>query len=674
MKKELKLSTKINLSVLIILLGIFTILAGVIIFRVKTGLLTTQKQNMNIIVTQLNEATNNNINNISHLVSLNAMRSDLKDSLSYSSYDILNLLIQDLYKTDTYFDNIFITDATGNIVSTYNQNAANKNINSLPLWSKLNNNTQTKFIDSTPYISSVTGNPVFSISSNLISTEGMFVGVIVFEINLKEFSKKFLEGKKIGTNGFLFIFDDKNNIIAHPKKDKILKVEKGINKDSSQSKESVNMISYSNEGKSSYLFYSKLSKDIPWNIGATIPKSELSALANELVGIMTILFIVSIIILFIAVGYTIRVLVIRRLRKFVDKFETGIAGDLTVRIDDSSKDEIGELSSYFNLFMEKVSKMVVEIDETSNKITDFSKLLLNEIEQVMGENVKSTDAINIVQLKSAMENVLQNVSQQTAATQESAASLNVISAALKTVVENAKSTADIAVETNHFAKVGGEAVKKSLSGMYTIESMVKEIEIKASNLFEASTGIGDILSVITGIAGQTNLLALNAAIEAARAGEAGKGFAVVANEVKNLAEQTQKATEEINTLIQGIQKGALDVKDSTKIGYKEVVNNKQLASEAESNLNNIILKIEKTNSEVENISQSITDQSDSISEISIAIDNVAEGSYTINSLSENQTEGLNKITNQLNHVLTSSVELTSVIENLNKLVKQFKIK
>lgn len=171
MKKELKLSTKINLSVLIILLGIFTILAGVIIFRVKTGLLTTQKQNMNIIVTQLNEATNNNINNISHLVSLNAMRSDLKDSLSYSSYDILNLLIQDLYKTDTYFDNIFITDATGNIVSTYNQNAANKNINSLPLWSKLNNNTQTKFIDSTPYISSVTGNPVFSISSNLISTE-----------------------------------------------------------------------------------------------------------------------------------------------------------------------------------------------------------------------------------------------------------------------------------------------------------------------------------------------------------------------------------------------------------------------------------------------------------------------------------------------------------------------
>ena len=104
--------------------------------------------------------------------------------------------------------------------------------------------------------------------------------------------------------------------------------------------------------------------------------------------------------------------------------------------------------------MEKVSKMVVEIDETSNKITDFSKLLLNEIEQVMGENVKSTDAINIVQLKSAMENVLQNVSQQTAATQESAASLNVISAALKTVVENAKSTADIAVETNHFAKVG----------------------------------------------------------------------------------------------------------------------------------------------------------------------------------------------------------------------------
>ena len=111
-----------------------------------------------------------------------------------------------------------------------------------------------------------------------------------------------------------------------------------------------------------------------------------------------------------------------------------------------------------------------------------------------------------------------------------------------TVEQFSQSIGDIALKTNEASSITGEATEMS-----------KEAEIAVKTLNEASSQIGDLLTIIRDIAEKTNLLALNATIEAARAGEAGKGFAVVASEVKALANQTAKATEDIEHHIQLIQ-------------------------------------------------------------------------------------------------------------------------
>ncbi|MBT3292496.1 MAG: hypothetical protein HN380_34665, partial [Victivallales bacterium] len=127
-----------------------------------------------------------------------------------------------------------------------------------------------------------------------------------------------------------------------------------------------------------------------------------------------------------------------------------------------------------------------------------------------------------------------------------------------TVAGNAQSVAAGSQEANQAAKDGQAMVVETIKGMENIKATVDNAYREVEGLGEKSEEIGKIIAVIDDIAAQTNLLALNATIEAARAGDAGKGFAVVASEVKNLANQTAKATEEIGGQINGIQSATQD--------------------------------------------------------------------------------------------------------------------
>ena len=200
-------------------------------------------------------------------------------------------------------------------------------------------------------------------------------------------------------------------------------------------------------------------------------------------------------------------------------------GDLTRRVKQDTGDELGEMGRWFNLFMVKLELLISQIAKSTHGVAGSSENLFSVSHQ-MGVGAEETSAqANVV--AAAAEQVTRNLQTVAAATEEMNASIG-----------------EIARNASAAAGVAAMAVERALAANATM-----------NRLGEATAEIGEVVKVINSVAQQTKLLALNATIEAARAGEAGKGFAVVANEVKELANETAKATRQISAQIETIRTG-----------------------------------------------------------------------------------------------------------------------
>ncbi len=223
---------------------------------------------------------------------------------------------------------------------------------------------------------------------------------------------------------------------------------------------------------------------------------------------------------------------LRELRMRVRDIAEG-EGDLTVHLDDSARNEFGELAGSFNTFIGKLRILIYKVQASAEQLAQSAEDMLRITEQT---NV------------SIMEQQLQ--------TDQVATSINQMASTVDEISHNAAQAENAARLADSDAKNGNAEVAQT---MVSINALTDEIEKAAQVITEFekdSSNIGGVLDVIKGIAEQTNLLALNAAIEAARAGEQGRGFAVVADEVRTLATRTQTSTAEIQVIIQRLQSGA----------------------------------------------------------------------------------------------------------------------
>jgi methyl-accepting chemotaxis protein len=202
--------------------------------------------------------------------------------------------------------------------------------------------------------------------------------------------------------------------------------------------------------------------------------------------------------------------------------------DVTKRLEVVSNDELGEISRFFNLFMDKLQDVMRRVAANTREVTTASQQLLEASRQITSNSGETSVQAN------AVSQSTQQVSQNLQSVSHGA-------------VEMTSTIQSIASNANEAARVASNAVQTALAANTTV-----------AKLGQSSAEIGAVVKVISSIAQQTNLLALNATIEAARAGEAGKGFAVVANEVKELAKQTARATEDIGYKITAIQTNTAD--------------------------------------------------------------------------------------------------------------------
>ena len=297
-------------------------------------------------------------------------------------------------------------------------------------------------------------------------------------------------------------------------------------------------------------------------------------------------------------------------------------GDLTQRVEVTSHDDIGQLGESFNAFVEKTQNTIKAIGDNAQTLAGASEEL-TAVSQQMGANAEETSAQASV-VSAASEEISRNV--QTVASG---------------VEELSASTREIAGNASEAAKMASSAVKAA-----------DEANTTVTKLHASSMEISAIVSAINSVAEQTKLLALNATIEAARAGDAGKGFAVVANEVKDLAIETAKASDDISRKIEVIQ--------ADTQGAVEVI----------SQINKIISKIDEFQS---TIAATVEEQSAATNEIAQNIAEAARGSTEIMHNISGVAEAAQSTSTGATDTQTASAELSRMAAELQRLVGEFKV-
>ncbi|MCW9034481.1 MAG: methyl-accepting chemotaxis protein [Alphaproteobacteria bacterium] len=312
-----------------------------------------------------------------------------------------------------------------------------------------------------------------------------------------------------------------------------------------------------------------------------------------------------------------RTLVSNPLKRMADVMRNISKGNLETEIPDTEKeDEIGRMARAVSVFKEnalEVKRLEEEQKESEEKAAAARKVMLDKMADNLDASVGSVvQALSSTagDMQSSAQTLLTNAAEtinksQTVTTASEQASNNVQTVA-SAAEELSISINEISRQVKESTRVAGNAVEEA-----------EQSNILVRGLAEASQKIGDVVSLITDIAEQTNLLALNATIEAARAGEAGKGFAVVASEVKNLANQTAKATEEIYTQINEVQTATESAVGAIDRITKTISNINEISS-------GIAAAVEQQGAATQEIAQNVEQASGGTQEVSINIGGVTE--------------------------------------------------
>lgn len=474
----------------------------------------------------------------------------------------------------------------------------------------------------TPYIDSNTKDLVLSVVSPVFdSLTGQPIGATGIDISLKQLSEM-MASYTLGETGFFMLLSSDGTIIYAP--------------DSAMEQKNINELSISNniveaisnKGQDKFIYtlgkdtiYGYLNRvgDTGWMVLTGIPDKEFNRIGRTIALLIGFIFTLGAILLTLAVAL-IAQSITKPLKKLSVVTDQIAAGNLDVVIDIESSDETGLVAQAINRTVQRLKAYINYIDEISTTLDQMASgdLVFNLQYDYVGEfskiknallNIQSSLSTSLLEIDQSANEVATSSNylatgaitlsegsmDQTSTVEELVASINEVSQQVRQNAIYSNQASEMLLSINNEIKEGNSQMQELMDAMKDIK--------------HSSSQINAIIKTIDTIASQTNLLALNASIEAARAGEAGKGFAVVANEVRDLADNSSTATQNISSLIEN--------------SLLSIQNGAQLADQTAQSLLHLVKDADEIVVFIQKISQASNEQSTSLSDITKGVEQIS---------------------------------------------------
>lgn len=407
------------------------------------------------------------------------------------------------------------------------------------------------------------------------------------------------------------------------------------------------------------MYFTNVTSQIAWMAG----EEGARAIGEQIRNAFTIVAVAA-----VAVGLVTTLFsrsIVGPIAKLVDVVNAVAEGDLTLKPEVKSRDEIGMLAAGFGDMISQNSKLIGRIKnvagETDNMVTRYA-----ESSRHMAATAQ--------QLASGAKQIAKGATDQANAAQNTTNLMEQMSAKVEEAAQAAEQAAIQAQEDSKSADEGLGAAKEAQARMNEINASSARSAEVVRGLVARSKQIGQIAAVITGIADQTNLLALNAAIEAARAGEHGRGFAVVAEEVRKLAEESKKAADEIARLNDGIQietgAAVMAIEENTVQSQAgvDVINTRVLTA-----LGKAQQAAKQTETTAECTMLRTKKQLEFAGQVFSAMSSIASASEEASAATEEFSSSIEEINASVEESTAEAQELSQVVRRLNELIRQYKI-